>query len=45
MPPEWPETRIASAFALATPAAMVPMPERATSFTQTVASGLICFRS
>ena len=45
MPPEWPEIRIASALALATPAAMVPMPERETSFTQTVASGLICFRS
>jgi hypothetical protein len=45
VPPEWPDTRIASALALATPAAMVPMPERATSFTQTVASGLICFRS
>ena len=45
VPPEWPETRIASALALATPAAMVPMPERETSFTQTVASGLICFRS
>ena len=45
VPPEWPEIRIASALALATPAAMVPMPERATSFTQTVASGLICLRS
>jgi hypothetical protein len=45
VPPEWPDTRIASALALATPAAMVPMPERATSFTQTEASGLICFRS
>ena len=32
---EWPEIRITSALALATPAAMVPMPERATSFTQT----------
>ena len=29
---------MASALALATPAAMVPMPERATSFTQTRAS-------
>ena len=45
VPPEWPETRIASAIALATPAAMVPMPERLTSFTQTLASGLICLRS
>ena len=45
VPPPWPEIRITSALALATPAAMVPMPERATSFTQTLASGLICFRS
>ncbi len=45
VPPLWPLIRIASAFAFATPAAMVPMPLRATSFTQTVASGLICFRS
>ena len=45
VPPEWPEIRIASARALATPAAMVPMPLRATSFTHTKASGLICFRS
>ena len=45
VPPEWPEIRIASAFAFATPAAMVPMPERATSLTVTVASGLICLRS
>ena len=34
MPPLWPEIRITSALALATPAAMVPMPERATSFTR-----------
>ena len=34
VPPTWPETRITSALALATPAAMVPMPERATSFTR-----------
>jgi len=45
VPPEWPEIRIASAFAFATPAAMVPMPLRDTSFTQTLASGLICLRS
>jgi hypothetical protein len=37
--------RITSAFALATPAATVPMPDWLTSFTQTRASGLICFRS
>ncbi len=34
-----------SAFAFATPAATVPMPECATSFTHTLAIGLICFRS
>ena len=34
-----------SAFALATPAATVPTPDWATSFTQTRQSGLICFRS
>ena len=45
VPPLWPDTRITSALALATPAAIVPMPERATSFTVTRASGLICFRS
>ncbi len=45
VPPTWPEIRMTSALALATPAAMVPMPERDTSFTQTAASGLICFRS
>ena len=45
VPPEWPATRITSACALATPAAMVPMPADDTSFTHTRASGLICFRS
>jgi hypothetical protein len=45
VPPLWPEIRITSALALATPAAMVPMPVAATSFTQTRASGLICLRS
>ncbi|OPZ01346.1 MAG: hypothetical protein BWZ09_02736 [Alphaproteobacteria bacterium ADurb.BinA305] len=45
VPPLWPEIRIVSALALATPAATVPMPACATSFTQTFASGLICFRS
>ena len=45
VPPEWPLIRMASAFALATPAAMVPMPLRATSFTHTEAVGLTCLRS
>ena len=45
VPPACPEIRIVSAWALATPAAIVPMPERATSFTHTVATGLICLRS
>ena len=45
VPPLWPEIRMVSAFALATPAAMVPMPVEATSLTQTRASGLICLRS
>ena len=33
VPPTWPETRITSALALATPAAIVPMPASETSFT------------
>ena len=45
VPPEWPEIMMTSALALATPAAMVPMPVRATNLTFTRASGLICFRS
>ncbi len=45
VPPLCPEIRITSAFAFATPAAMVPTPEDATSFTQTFARGLICLRS
>ena len=45
VPPTWPATRITSALALATPAAMAPIPLAETSFTQTRASGLICFRS
>jgi glutamate synthase (NADPH/NADH) large chain len=45
VPPEWPETRITSALALATPAAIVPSPASETSLTQTLASGLICFKS
>ncbi len=45
VPPTWPAIRITSALALATPAAMAPMPVMETSFTVTRASGLICFRS
>ena len=45
VPPPWPEIKMVSAIALATPAAMVPMPEEATSLTQTRACGLICFKS
>ena len=45
VPPLCPEINIISALALATPAAIVPMPEEATSLTQTLALGLICFRS
>ena len=45
VPPEWPETKITSALAFATPAATVPIPDWATSFTHTLALGLICFRS
>ncbi len=45
VPPEWPEMVIRSALALATPAATVPTPASATSFTETSASGLTFFRS
>ena len=45
VPPEWPEINIISAFALATPAAIVPIPVEATSFTPTLAPGFICFKS
>ena len=45
VPPLWPEIKIASAFALATPAATVPIPDCATNFTHTLALGLICFKS
>jgi hypothetical protein len=45
VPPLWPLMRITSALAFATPAAMVPTPEDDTSFTVTLARGLICFRS
>ena len=45
VPPECPEIKIISAFALATPAAIVPIPVEATSLTPTLALGLICFKS
>ena len=45
VPPEWPEIKIISAFAFATPAAIVPIPVDATSLTPTRALGLICFKS
>ena len=45
VPPLWPEIKMISAFALATPAAIVPMPEEATNFTPTLALGFICFKS
>jgi hypothetical protein len=45
VPPSCPEMVMWSAFALATPAAMVPTPSAATSFTLTIACGLAFFRS
>ena len=45
VPPLCPEIKIMSAFALATPAAIVPTPDDATNFTPILALGLICFRS
>ena len=45
VPPESPEMTIRSARAFATPAATVPTPASATSFTETAAFGLIAFRS
>ena len=45
VPPLCPEIKIISAFALATPAAIVPIPEEATNFTPTLALGFICLRS
>ena len=45
VPPLCPEMRITSALALATPAAIVPTPEDATSLTVTLQRGLICLRS
>ncbi len=45
VPPLWPEIKIISAFAFATPAAIVPTPEEATNLTPILAFGFICFRS
>ena len=45
VPPESPLISTLSAWALATPAATVPTPTSATSFTETPASGLEFFRS
>ena len=45
VPPSAPEMTIRSAFALATPAAMVPTPLSATSFTLIRACGFTFFRS
>ena len=45
VPPLCPEIKIISAFAFATPAAIVPTPDEATNFTLTLAFGLICLRS
>ena len=45
MPPLCPDIKIISAFAFATPAAIVPTPEDATSFTPIRALGFICFKS
>ena len=45
VPPECPDIRITSALAFATPAAIVPIPVEATSFTPILAPGFICFKS
>ena len=45
MPPSWPEISTTSEKALATPAATVPTPISATSFTWTRASGFAFLRS
>jgi len=45
VPPSAPEMTIKSAFAFATPAAMVPTPLSATSFTLIFARGFTFFRS
>ena len=45
VPPLCPEINIISALALATPAAIVPIPDEATNLTPTLAFGFICFKS
>jgi hypothetical protein len=45
VPPSWPEIVMWSAFAFATPAAIVPTPTSATSLTLTLAIGLAFLRS
>ena len=45
VPPSWPEISTTSDLALATPAATVPTPTSATSFTCTRADGLEFLRS
>ncbi|MNS58518.1 hypothetical protein D3C72_914400 [compost metagenome] len=45
VPPSWPLMWMTSAWALATPAAIVPTPATETSFTATRARGLIARRS
>jgi len=42
VPPECPLIRITSAFAFATPAAIVPIPVEETNFTPIFALGFIC---
>ena len=45
VPPLCPDINIISALAFATPAAIVPIPDDATSLTPTLAFGLTCFKS
>ena len=45
VPPSWPEISTTSACAFATPAATVPTPASATSFTWIRARGFAFFRS
>ena len=45
VPPSCPDIVIKSAYALATPVAIVPTPGSETSFTETNAFGLTCLRS
>ena len=45
VPPSWPEIKTTSACALATPAAIVPTPTSATSFTLMRALRLEFFKS